>query len=186
MSGLEIRLLDHEVNNFDCGDQDINEWIENSYYSTLSQQISAYEVKVGKLIIGYIALSIRKVSISHCPDYLSDYIDDSIDSMVPSLCIQYIATDCRIQKRGYGDCILKTFLSMINKCINIQNLYLPIRFLVIDAKLNLVEWYKKNGFQKMGRNHDSQEGVTEYMFIDLIRDIKALEDYADKKAMNDY
>lgn len=41
-----------------------------------------------------------------------------------------------------------------------------------------IEWYKKIGFQEMGKDIDN---INKYMYIDLIKDKQKLVDYCDEK-----
>lgn len=179
MSGFDISLIDHDIDKseFDCGDTDINNWVTQSFYPTLTWQIKAYEVKREGHVIAYFALSVRKIMIQHCPDDLSEYFDVCIDKEIPSVCIQYIAIRKDLQHNGLGTLLLRYIIETIKS----QKTIYPIRFIVIDAKLKLVHWYTRENFIKMGQNHDSQEGYTEYMYFDLMDDtgpiIKYAEDY---------
>lgn len=43
MAELQYKLMTSAVNNFDCGNSAINEYVENSYFATLLQQCYAYD-----------------------------------------------------------------------------------------------------------------------------------------------
>ena len=43
MAELQYKLMTSAVNNFDCGNPAINEYVENSYFATLLQQCYAYD-----------------------------------------------------------------------------------------------------------------------------------------------
>ena len=45
----------------------------------------------------------------------------------------------------------------------------PIRVITIDARVELVDWYKKVGFVKMINNSPGQEGQTVRMYFDCMK-----------------
>lgn len=53
MAELQYKLMTSAVNNFDCGNSAINEYVENSYFATLLQQCYAYEIEYKSLVVGY-------------------------------------------------------------------------------------------------------------------------------------
>ena len=52
MSELSYILLNSKADKFDCGNATINEYIEWSYFVTLSQQCYAYKILYKSLIVG--------------------------------------------------------------------------------------------------------------------------------------
>lgn len=62
MAELQYKLMTSAVNNFDCGNSAINEYVENSYFATLLQQCYAYEIEYKSLVVGYYMITFRDVA----------------------------------------------------------------------------------------------------------------------------
>ena len=80
----------------------------------------------------------------------------------------------KYQKHKIGT---KTLEKIINETRQLTDV-LPIRFITINAVPDKIEWYKKIGFQEMGKDIDN---INKYMYIDLIKDKQKLVDYCDEK-----
>ena len=174
MSELSYVLLNSKADKFDCGNVTINEYIEWSYFVTLSQQCYAYKILYKSLIVGYYMITLRDVALTDCPGDESDYSVGEFGDHVPSLYINYIAIDKRFQKKGIGTKTLEKIIIETRQLVD----RLPIRFITINAVPEKVDWYKKIGFKEMGSNID---GVNRYMFIDIIRDKQKLVDYCEEQ-----
>lgn len=66
MAELQYKLMTSAVNNFDCGNSAINEYVENSYFATLLQQCYAYEIEYKSLVVGYYMITFRDVAFYDC------------------------------------------------------------------------------------------------------------------------
>lgn len=73
MAELQYKLMTSAVNNFDCGNPAINEYVENSYFATLLQQCYAYEIEYKSLVVGYYMITFRDVAFYDCISEISDY-----------------------------------------------------------------------------------------------------------------
>ena len=73
MAELQYKLMTSAVNNFDCGNSAINEYVENSYFATLLQQCYAYEIEYKSLVVGYYMITFRDVAFYDCISEISDY-----------------------------------------------------------------------------------------------------------------
>ena len=174
MSEFKYILLTSEADNFDCGNATINEYVENSYFATLSQQCYAYKIVYRAFIVGYYMITLRNVALSDCTSDISDYQAGEFGDFIPSLYINYLAVGKKYQKLKIGT---KTLEKIINETRQLTDV-LPIRFITINAVPDKIEWYKKIGFQEMGKDIDN---INKYMYIDLIKDKQKLVDYCDEK-----
>ncbi len=175
MSEFQYVLLTSEASNFDCGNSAINEYVENSYFATLSQQCYAYKIIYRSFIVGYYMITFRNVVFSDCTSDVSDYQIGTWGDLIPSLYINYLAVGKKYQKNHIGT---KTLEKIINEAREWTE-FLPIRLITINAVPDKIEWYKKIGFKEMGRDIDN---VNKYMYIDLIKSKKQLVEYCDEAA----
>lgn len=170
MAELQYTLLTSESTDFDCGNPAINEYVEHSYAATLSQQCYAYKIVYKSHVVGYYMITLRDVALSYCISDISDYQESDFGEFLPSLYINYLAVGQKFQRNKIGT---KTLEKIINETRKMTNV-LPIRFITINAVPDKIEWYKKVGFNEMGKDIDN---VNKYMYIDLIRDKQKLVDY---------
>ena len=161
MAELQYKLMTSAVNNFDCGNPAINEYVENSYFATLLQQCYAYEIEYKSLVVGYYMITFRDVAFYDCISEISDYQIDDFGEFLPSL-----------NKIG-----TKTLEKIINEARQWTD-FLPIRFITLNAVPEKVDWYKKMGFKEMGKNIDA---VNTYMYIDLIKDSQYVKNYFEQQ-----
>ena len=158
MAELQYKLMTSAVNNFDCGNSAINEYVENSYFATLLQQCYAYEIEYKSLVVGYYMITFRDVAFYDCISEISDYL----------------AIGTKYQKNKIGT---KTLEKIINEARQWTD-FLPIRFITLNAVPEKVDWYKKIGFKEMGKNIDA---VNTYMYIDLIKDSQYVKNYFEQQ-----
>ena len=82
MAELQYKLMTSAVNNFDCGNPAINEYVENSYFATLLQQCYAYEIEYKSLVVGYYMITFRDVAFYDCSLVLPSLVRSSPSSWV--------------------------------------------------------------------------------------------------------
>lgn len=174
MPEFQYILLTSEVSNFDCGNDSINQYVRDSYFATLLQQCYAYEIVYRSFVVGYYMITFRNVAFSDCTSEISDYQIGSFKEFIPTLYINYLAVGKDYQKNNIGT---KTLEKIITEARQWSD-FLPIRLVTINAVPDKVEWYKKMGFAEMGKDIDN---VNKYMYIDLIKNKKQLDDYCDEK-----
>lgn len=87
--------------------------------------------------------------------------------------IKYLAIDQKFQRKKIGTAVLP----IIIKSIKDYTLLFPIRLITIDARDDLIEWYKSFGFVEFPQNQEWQEGYTTKMYIDCMIRSKELEEY---------
>jgi hypothetical protein len=70
-------------------------------------------------------------------------------------------------------------LPSIIKSIKDYALSFPVRLITIDARKDLVGWYKRMGFIEFPYNPKWQEGYTTKMYMDCLIRQKELEEYVE-------
>lgn len=174
MSKLTYKFLQENIEEgkFDCGVKAINQYVKDSYLATLLQHGYAYQILYNSVVVGYYMLTFNHVRIEECPDAISEYTS-GLSDYIYTVEIKYLAIDKKYQKHGIGTAVLPSII----KSIKDYALTFPIRLITIDARIDLVEWYRKFGFVKFPGNPVWQEGYTTKMYIDCMIRQKELDDY---------
>lgn len=177
MAELQFSRITKDIENidFDCGVNSINEYIRQSYYPFIIQQAYTYSVKTGDIILGFYQVMFREVILDDFPDDIS-YSDGGIDdSKIVAVHIRFIAVDSRFHKKEIGTNILR----VVVKRIKDLSKEWPIRVITIDARKELVEWYKREGFIPMKNNTPWQDGVTDAMYFSLVNFPEEIDEYCE-------
>lgn len=175
MAKLTYKFLQEDIKDgtFDCGVSSINQYVVKSFYATLLQHGYAYQILYNnEIVVGYYMITFNHVRIDSCPEKISEYTSELSDFLY-CVEIKYLAIDKNYQHKKIGSCVLTTII----KSIKDYALSLPIRLITIDARNELVDWYKKMGFIEFPQNAKWQEGVTTKMYIDCLIHQKELDEY---------
>ena len=179
MSKLTYRFLQEDIKRgvFDCGVDSINQYIVDSFFATLLQHGYAYQILYnngvnGDIVVGYYMITFSHVMVEECPEVISDYTTD-LNKFLYCVEIKYLAIDKKYQHNRIGTAVLPTII----KSIKDYALSFPIRLITIDARNDLVDWYKRMGFIEFPQNKEGQEGVTTKMYIDCLIRKKELDEY---------
>lgn len=174
MSKLRFKILEAEIAEgmFDCGVESINDYVIRSYLATILQHGYAYQIFYEETVIGYYMITFSHIRIEDCPESISEYTS-GLSEYLYSIEIKYLAIDKRFQKRKIGTYVLSSVVKSIKDCAQV----FPIRLITIDARVDLVEWYKRMGFVPFPQNEADQNGYTLKMYIDCLFRQKMLEEY---------
>ena len=116
---------------------------------------------------------LSEVALDYFPENISDYDPEIKNSTLSALHIRFIAIDKQYQKKNIGTVAMNV---MIKRAEDLA-LQWPIRLITIDARKELVEWYKKIGFHEMMINSPGQDGVTVAMYYDCMKYSEQLSRY---------
>ena len=166
---LKCDPIDNEVvlKDFDCGNTSVNAMIAASYYPNLLKQSCTYMVNANNRLIGFYRLSIIALT-------LDDESAGGIGSyywQTPSfsaVCLDYIAVDKRIQRKGLGTKILSLVKEQATKLSNAW----PVRLLVLEALSAKYEWYRERGFAPIDVEKLSKNDETIHLYIDLLSPVE--------------
>lgn len=175
MAELSYKFLDKEVENgtFDCGVPSINDYVYASFFATLLQHGYAYQILYKKnIVIGYYMITFNHVRIDDCPETVSEYTSE-LSEFLYCVEIKYLAIARDYQKRKIGTNVLPSII----KSIKDYALSFPIRLITIDARVDLVDWYKRMGFREFPHNPEWQDGYTTKMYMDCLIRQEELERY---------
>jgi len=176
MANLQFHLIneDVETTSFDCGIESINDYIKNSYYPLITQQAYAYCIMYDNIVLGYYQIFYKELKIDCFPEDISGWFDYNLSvDTISAVHIRYIAIDKKYQRRKIGN----TILDIIIKNVEDLSIEWPIRVITIDARNELVEWYKRKGFKIMIQNTPGQDGFNVAMYYDCMRHGEELEKY---------
>ena len=169
---FQIRKLkkDEIVSSFDCGDEDLNDFIlnESQLYRKARLAVSYVIERIdNKQVIGFFSLANDRVSIS---DFESKtefnkfrkkrFVNDKRIKSYPAVKICRLAIDQSAKGMSLGTFILdfiKTYFVVDNKT--------GCRFITVDAYLNAVPFYLKNNFLPLSQDSESEH--TKLLFFDL-------------------
>lgn len=174
MAQLEIVKLKEEVplKLFSCGNSSIDIQIKQSYYPTILQHASAFQISTDKQILGYYMLKFLKINIQSCPENISDYYSEICNDLY-SVHIKYLAVDSRFQNKGIGTNVLGYIIKAVNElCI-----FWPIRLITLDALKEKYDWYRQKGFQAFQESDLHNGSPTICMYMDCLLDIEAFNEY---------
>lgn len=174
MSNLTYKFLQEDIKSgkFDCGVESINKYVVDSFYATLLQHGYAYQILYNNIVVGYYMITLNHVELEECPETISDYTSGLCDFLY-CVEIKYLAIEKCYQHRKIGTNVLPSIIKSIKDYTSI----IPIRLITIDARSELVEWYKKFGFIEFPNNPEWQEGYTRKMYIDCMMHKKELKEY---------
>jgi len=135
---------EHDVSAFDCGDHDLNEFVQVDCHSYQGQYLSHTRLALhGQQIVGYITLlsdciilktnEKRKLFSFHRKIYF-----------FPSRNIARLGVGQQYQKSGVGKAMLKYAIGVAAR-LN-HEMGIGCRFITVDAYPESVSWYEKRGF----------------------------------------
>ena len=150
---------------FDCGVESINDYVRNSCYPSIVQHAYAYNISGNGKSLGYIQYLFRDVELEYFPDEIADVDPGVKENTLSALHIRFLAIDRRYQNRHIGTAVLEVFIKKIEELA----VDWPIRLITIDARIDLVKWYERNGFKKFKKNTPGQDGVTVAMYYDCMK-----------------
>ena len=160
------------VKKFSCGDDDLDDFIlrrASAFQKHLLSVSYAYVDDVSGRILAYCSLANDKVAITDFKDKAEfnrfrkkrEFPNEKRLKSYPAvkLCRLGVASDAKGQQIG------TTFLNIVKSMFVIEN-RTGCRFLTVDAYLNAVPFYEKNGFRFMTQDDDDPH--TRLMYFDLL------------------
>lgn len=158
--------------NFTCGIGYIDEYIRSCYYPFVCKHENIYLCKINSEIVGYAAISIKEIDTNKI-DLMTEYYADSKSFGIVYL--NYIAIRESKQKLGFGT----YFLAMLIRLVKEYSKILPLRFIIIEALKEKIDWYQKRGFKMLECNGENDNP---YMFLELMNEeeFKMINDYFER------
>ena len=174
MAGVKIEKITRDIEDFDCGVKSINEYVSEAYYALLAQIAYTYSVVYRDKVVGFYMIMFGQVNLGNFPEDVSEHVPFVIkDGKISAVHIKFIAVDRKYQRNKIGTAIMEIAIQQIRKLSDSW----PVRVITIDARCDLQHWYSSLGFKVMQNNNPSQEGVTQAMYFDCMRDQSKLLEY---------
>ena len=168
----QVRRLNigDSVSEFDCSDEDLNDFILNEaclYRNALLSVTYVVEDKETHDVLAYFSLANDKISIS---DFESKtefnrfrkhkFVNEKRLRSYPAIKIGRLAISRRAQHQSIGTYLLE----FIEDYFIIDNKS-GCRFVTVDAYVNAIPFYIKNNYQFL--NNDDEDKRTRVMYFDL-------------------
>ena len=139
---IEKLNFNHNIENFDCGNIPLNEYLQK--YALVNQKLNISQAYVGVSdggVIGFYTLSVASVQKEQAPKKI---VRGLPRYEIPVMLIGRLAVDLRFQKKGVGIGLLKDALLRTQKVADIVG----SRALIVHAKNEEVtQWCKKYDFE---------------------------------------
>ena len=161
---------DCEAKPFQCGNGSIENRIKGMYYASILREGAGYEIISNrdgiKTTIGYYLIRIQLLDnpdSEQAEDFHSEAYNQGTRFHYGAVEISFLA----IQKNRQGEGIGTTVLASIIKGI-MQQSDLPIRFILIEALKEKLDWYVQNGFMPIESEKNGRPTIR--MYMDCIED----------------
>lgn len=168
----QIRRLSKRdrVSNFDCGDEDLNDFILNeSYYYRQALLAVSYviETRESNQVVGFFSLANDRISLSDFENKTEfnrfrkkNFVNEKRIKSYPAVKICRLGIDKSVKRMSLGTFILdfiKSYFVFDNKT--------GCRFITVDAYNEAVPFYLKNNFLPLSNEADTD--YTKLLFFDL-------------------
>jgi GNAT superfamily N-acetyltransferase len=141
-SSIEKLTAAHVVTNFDCGQIELNRFIQR--YAYQNQQANSSQTYLGiseQEVIGYYSLTVGSVMHSQAPERVTK---GQPKHPIPVMILARLAVDRRWQNRGVGRGLLKDALKRTAQAADLAG----IRALLVHAKdADVRRWYERFNFE---------------------------------------
>ncbi|MHA1757655.1 MAG: GNAT family N-acetyltransferase, partial [Promethearchaeota archaeon] len=142
---------EHDLSNFNCGDNEINDYLRQIARKYQKRRLSTTYLAIENgNIIGYLSLSFhhikdkdRKIANPTLETRWGDY-----PPFISCLFVDMIGVDNKYRGRGCGTEFLREIIRIADEI----NEFVSIRFILLEAVPNSLEFYYKNGFSILFQN----------------------------------
>ena len=168
----EVRKLSvcEEVKSFDCGDDDLNDFILNeavAYRKALLAVTYIFEDKETKQTVAFFSLANDRVSLSDFENKnefnrfrKGRFVNEKRLRSYPAVKLCRLGVDKSLKGQQIGTILLrfiKSYFVIDNKT--------GCRFVTVDAYANAIPFYMRNGFVPL--NDDDKDEPTRLLYFDL-------------------
>lgn len=172
LANYEIRKLglNDRVRQFDCGDEDLNDFIINDaplYRKTLLAITYVLVQKETDRIVAYFSVANDRISIKDFPTNTDfnrfrkhRFVNEKRLKSYPAIKLCRLGIDKSIQGQQVG-----TFIIDFVSTLFITDNKSGCRFLTVDAYINALPFYLKNDFAFLSSEDENQH--TRLMYLDL-------------------
>lgn len=158
----------HNLNYFDCGDEDLNEFLKDNALNFIEQRIAnTFVLEDESEIAAYFCLLNDKVSQEESSNnkwkkIKKEFPDDKQFSSYPAIKIGRFAVSLKYRGMNLGTDLMVMLKDMLNSNPN----YSAFRYLTVDAYLSAIGFYEKNNFKILSPQTVNKD--TRLMFFDMM------------------
>ena len=164
-----IRLTpDTELKGFDCGDEDLNNFLIEDAKGFLDKRIATSFILLDEdNIVAYFCLlndkiSRQEVTNSQWKKIKGEFPESKRFGSYPAIKIGRFAVSSKYKGRNIGSDLMNLLKGMLNDNPN----YSAFRYLTVDAYLSAIEFYNKNNFKILSEKIQNEH--TRLMFFDML------------------
>lgn len=164
-----IRLTtDTELSTFDCGDEDLNNFLIEDAKAFLDKRIAnSFLLIDNDCVVAYFCLlndkiSKQEVTNSQWRKIRDRFPDGKKFSSYPAVKIGRFAVSTLYRGRNIGSYLIDLIKYKLDTDINFS----AFRFLTVDAYISAIDFYSKNGFKKLIKKEENPH--TNLMFFDMM------------------
>ena len=169
---LQLRRLgeNDKVAAFDCGDEDLNDFIltdASLYFKVRLATSYVLEDNENGNVIGYFSLAHDRISLTDFPSNSAYnrfrkqfFAQGKMFKSYPALKICRLATDKNYRGEGFGSMIIKMIIASYR-----QDSKAGCRFITVDAYREALPFYYKLGFIPLSKEDEDSE--TRLLYFDL-------------------
>ena len=172
MTNIQIRRLgsDDVVARFDCGDDDLNDFILTDaplYYRVRLATSYVLEDCASGGVMAYFSLAHDRISLTDFPSNSAYnrfrkqfFAQGKMFKSYPALKICRLATDCRYRGKGIGAMLVNMIIASYK-----QDSKAGCRFITVDAYAGALDFYFKQGFVPLSKGDEGSD--TRLLYFDL-------------------
>lgn len=169
---ISYRRLDEQdiIKSFDCGDEDLNDFIINDaplYYKARISTSYVLEDQVSRDIIGYFSLAHDRISLTDFPSNSSYnrfrkqfFARGKMFKSYPAVKICRLATGLNYRGEGIGSMIVNMIIASYQ-----QDNKAGCRFVTVDAYASALPFYYSLGFLPLSKEDENSD--TRLLYFDL-------------------
>ncbi len=164
-----VRLTpQHNLSDFDCGDNDLNEFLKDNALLFTEQRIAnTFVLEDGDNIVAYFCLLNDKVSQEESSNnkwkkLKKEFPEGKQFSSYPAIKIGRFAVSLKYKGQNYGTDLMVMLKDMLYRSTN----YSAFRYITVDAYLSAIGFYEKNDFKILSPQTIDKD--TRLMFFDMM------------------
>ena len=164
-----VRLsLDYDISAFDCGDEDLNDFLLRDAKDFLCKRIAnTFVLEDNGKVAAYFSLLNDKISRLELTNSRWATIRDSFPESkrfrsYPSIKIGRFAVSLEYRHQNIGS----DLLALIKNNLANSGSVSAFRFITVDAYLKAIDFYRHNGFQALNRKDEDKN--TRLMYFDML------------------
>lgn len=158
----------HDISTFDCGDSDLNEFLNDNALNFAEQRIAnTFVLEDEGKIAAYFCLLNDKVSQEESSNnkwkkIKKEFPDGKRFSSYPAIKIGRFAVSLEYKGQNWGTDLMVMLKDMLNSNPN----YSAFRYLTVDAYISAIGFYEKNNFKTLSPQTVNKD--TRLMFFDMM------------------